>query len=158
MTVSTPRLVLDTNVCLDVFVFADPRTALLYEALRRGDVVGLTDPACRAEWLRVLAYPRLALEASRQQAATHAFDDCLRICDVDIGAVAEPRSLPRCRDPDDQKFLDLAARAGARWLLSRDTHLLTLASRARRAGLFEILQPQAWADTFRSRVRKRVAQ
>ena len=56
---------------------------------------------------------------------------------------------PRCRDPDDQKFLDLAASSGARWLLSRDDHLLSLARRTRRDGLFEIVTPQAWTARTR---------
>ena len=53
--------------------------------------------------------------------------------------------MPRCRDPDDQKFLDLATRVRARWLLSRDDHLLVLAKRARRDGLFAILTPSEWS-------------
>ena len=31
---ATPRIVLDTNVCLDLFVFGDPRVAALRDALR----------------------------------------------------------------------------------------------------------------------------
>jgi predicted nucleic acid-binding protein len=54
-----------------------------------------------------------------------------------------PASL-RCRDGDDQKFLDLAHFAGARWLISRDRALLDLAKRARHLG-FEILTPALWS-------------
>jgi predicted nucleic acid-binding protein len=52
--------------------------------------------------------------------------------------------LPRCADPDDQKFLTLAAHAGARWLLSRDRALLALHRRCLRESGFAIVAPQAW--------------
>ena len=56
-----PRVVLDTNVCLDLLLFGDPRAAALHAALRAGTVIAMTDEHCRAEWLRVLAYPQLGL-------------------------------------------------------------------------------------------------
>ncbi|MGV3656140.1 MAG: PIN domain-containing protein, partial [Noviherbaspirillum sp.] len=54
--------------------------------------------------------------------------------------------LPQCRDKDDQKFLELARDAGAAALITKDKALLKLAGKARRAGLFAILTPQAWQD------------
>ena len=42
---------------------------------------------------------------------------------------ARTASLPACRDPDDQKFLALAAACGARVLLTKDLELLRLARR-----------------------------
>ena len=50
----------------------------------------------------------------------------------------------RCSDPDDQKFIDLALHAGARWLLSHDKAVLRLAAPARRLGL-QILPPARWS-------------
>ncbi len=137
-----PRIVLDTNVCLDLFVFADPRVATLRAALRSGEVVAVTDAACREEWLRVLEYPQLRLDEAARSAAVAAFDAQVRLLPA---SVAPEGVLPRCADPDDQKFLQLAHACGARWLLSRDDALLVLARRMRREGLFEILLPDAWA-------------
>jgi predicted nucleic acid-binding protein len=59
--------------------------------------------------------------------------------------LAAPATLPglRCSDPDDQVFIDLAAEAGARWLLTHDRALLRLARRARALGV-QIAQPQSW--------------
>ena len=37
------RLVLDTNACLDLFAFDDPRVAPLRAALRDGTVVAVTN-------------------------------------------------------------------------------------------------------------------
>jgi predicted nucleic acid-binding protein len=52
--------------------------------------------------------------------------------------------LPRCADPDDQKFLELALASGAECLLSKDKALLQLARRTAREGWFLILCPSAW--------------
>jgi putative PIN family toxin of toxin-antitoxin system len=144
MDAERDRIVLDTNVCLDLFVFDDPRCARLRERLHAGDVVAVTDAACRAEWLRVLGYPALALETEARDAATAHFDALMRVWPSSPAEPDAPKP-PRCRDPDDQKFLDLAVRAGARWLLSRDDHLLALARRTARDGLFMIQVPDHWS-------------
>ncbi|WP_052108067.1 PIN domain-containing protein [Aerolutibacter daejeonensis] len=136
-----PRLVLDTNACLDLFVFAAPEVAGLHAALRQGDVVAVTNAECRAEWLRVLRYPLLKLDEAGIAAATAAHDALVECVEnqPDTGV-----RLPRCADPDDQKFLQLAHACGARWLLSRDKALLALARRTQRDSLFRILEPAHW--------------
>lgn len=157
-----PRLVLDTNVCLDLFVFDDVEVAPLRAALRQGSVVAVTHADCRDEWLRVLEYPQLGLDAARREAARLAFDATVQLLAVDLAAPARgddvpdgftassPR-LPRCADPDDQKFLQLAQASGARWLLSRDAALLALARRCARDHRFAILPPQAWSAALLER-------
>jgi putative PIN family toxin of toxin-antitoxin system len=142
-TTATPMVVLDTNVCLDLFVFDDPRCVPLHQALHANELVAVTDAACREEWRRVLSYPVLRLDDTGRAIALARFDALVRC--VPMEGSTDPAAPPlRCRDPDDQKFLDLALRAGARWLLSRDAHLLSLARRTRRSGLFAILTPEAW--------------
>ena len=138
-----PRMVLDTNACLDLFVFRDPRVAALLAALQSGQFQAVTDDACRDEWLRVLQYPLLALDEAARAGAVAAFDAIVECVPVDESEAALS-PLPRCRDPDDQKFLELARNAGASWLVSRDDELLRLGRRTRRDGLFEIIEPQAW--------------
>jgi putative PIN family toxin of toxin-antitoxin system len=139
-------VVLDTNVCLDLFVFGDPRCADLLAALREGRVEAVTRDDCRAEWLAVLDYPRLALDEARREQARVAFDACVRRLSPERSSYGGPLRLPRCADPDDQKFLELAAGASATALLSRDEALLRLARRTARDGLFAILPPQAWRE------------
>jgi predicted nucleic acid-binding protein len=134
-------LVLDTNVCLDLLVFGDPRCARLREALARGEATAVSDAACRAEWRRVLAYPQLGLEPARQAELLARYDGLVAVLD---GPRPEAAGLPRCEDADDQKFLELAHAASAQALLSRDKALLKLARRAGRLGLFRILAPEAW--------------
>lgn len=150
MRADIDRIVLDTNVCLDLFVFDDPRCARLRDALQAGEVVAVTDDACRDEWLRVLRYPELGLDETMREGAAARFDATIRHRASLPAHVADRPSLPRCRDPDDQKFLELATDAEARWLLSRDEHLLALARRMQRDGWFEILTPQAWVKLHRA--------
>lgn len=144
MSASPPRLVLDTNVALDLFVFRDPGCAHLLAALQAGLVQAVVDEICRAEWLAVLSYPALALDEAARREASEAFD---RWTHRLAAAELSPRDdvkLPRCADPDDQKFLELALASDAQWLLSKDKAVLQLARRTARAGWFQILVPSAW--------------
>ena len=137
------RIVLDTNVCLDLFVFCDPRWQELLAALRDGSVEAVTRADCRMEWQIVLGYSHLRLDAPGQQRCSEQFDAlirCMPETTLDIAAVP----LPQCRDRDDQKFLELAHDSGASALITKDKALLKLAGRTRRAGLFSILLPQDW--------------
>jgi uncharacterized protein len=134
------RVVLDTNVCLDLLLFADPRCAVLARALADGSLLAITREDCRAEWQRVLRYPALRLDAMRCAELEHRYDALVSPCPTaDPGAVA----LPRCSDPDDQKFLEVARDARVSALLTRDAALLSLAGRLQRSGLFTILPPDA---------------
>lgn len=144
MPVPVPRLVLDTNVALDLFVFRDPACARLMEALRQGTVVAVVDEPCRAEWLTVLTYPAFGLAPPAREAAAAEFDRWVSLL-LPAALVPQPDiRLPRCADPDDQKFLELALAAGAEALLSKDKAVLQLARRTAREGWFRILCPSAW--------------
>lgn len=144
MTAYAPRIVLDTNVWLDLLLFADPRAAALDAALRSGRVAAVANAECRSEWLQVLQYPQLQLDADRRIRLTQAFD-ALACLLPDEPSMREPAPLPRCADRDDQKFVQLAFASGARWLISRDRAVLALGRRTARAGWFEITTPQAWS-------------
>ncbi|QWT19669.1 putative toxin-antitoxin system toxin component, PIN family [Bacillus sp. NP157] len=134
------RVVLDTNVCLDAFVFSDPRAAVLLAAIEQGEVEAVTREDCRDEWLAVLDYPALKLEEGQRVEAISRFNALVRV----LPKKACEKSPPRCRDPDDQKFLELASSAGASILFSRDAEVLRLASRTKREGLFDIMRPEEW--------------
>ena len=140
MPAATPRVALDTNVCLDLFVFADPRCMVLADALLAGAIEAVACASCRDEWRSVLHYPQLGLGAVVRERAMAVFDRRVRLCEP---AAAVP-PLPRCADPDDQKFLALAAATGARWLLSRDNALLRLGRRTQRMAGFAVLTPEQW--------------
>jgi putative PIN family toxin of toxin-antitoxin system len=140
---SPPRIVLDTNVCLDLFLFRDPSCARLLAALQAGTVRAVTREDCRAEWQRVLHYPQLPIDEAQRPSLREAYDALLH--GLPDAAAPDDAPLPRCRDPDDQKFLELAWAARAGWLLSKDNELLKLDRRARQLGRFAILLPQDWS-------------
>ncbi|MBI5786654.1 MAG: putative toxin-antitoxin system toxin component, PIN family [Rhodocyclales bacterium] len=132
------RVVLDTNVLLSLFVFADSRYAPLRGRLDAGAWRALTDERCLHEFQRVLAYPMFSLDAAAQAAA---FDAYSRQAET-IAAVVDPVILPECKDPDDQKFLEVARDGGAQWLVTSDKALLKLAQRRKLAHLFGIVTPK----------------
>lgn len=135
------RLVLDTNVCLDLFVFKDPRWHNLMQALISQDIEAITREDCRNEWLRVLDYPHLPVTPEIKAEVIKAFDQyitCLPKTDQSTFG------LPLCTDKDDQKFLEIALHADAHILLTKDKALLKLAKKTRNKGMFQILAPQAW--------------
>ncbi len=134
------RLVLDTNVWLDLLLFEDPRCAALRQALDAAEVCILLREDCHAEWRRVLAYPALRIEPAQQsQLALQQRTLCEWV--TGVRAAAGP-TLPRCRDRDDQKFIELAWEGAADCLLSRDQALLELDRRCQRQGLFAIARPE----------------
>ncbi|MFM7632268.1 MAG: putative toxin-antitoxin system toxin component, PIN family [Betaproteobacteria bacterium] len=138
---SPARLVLDTNVCLDLFVYRDQRWQRLLQSMESGEVTCLTREDCRTEWTLVLQYARFALDDQAKQRALAEFDRLmLKIDTLQLSEV----TLPVCKDRDDQKFLELAATSGAHYLISKDKALLKLTRRTRKLGLFEITTPEQW--------------
>jgi len=136
-------IVLDTNVCLDLFVFHDPRWAPLLAALESGAVQAVTRADCRDEYRIVLHYPHLPLDDGTRPQAAARFDALIKVVAPDARALR----LPVCTDRDDQKFLELARDAGAAILVTKDKALLKLARRTARDGLFRIMGPEAWVKT-----------
>lgn len=124
-----PRAVLDTNVLLDFWVFDDPRARALKSAIEQQRVLALATEAHIGELAEVLARSKFALSQAQQLAILDHWRGLAQI-------VAEARPAPLvCRDPDDQKFLDLAFSERANWLISKDKALLGLARPARRFDL-----------------------
>ena len=131
------KVVLDTNVWLDWLVFDDPAVASLRAAFEAARLEVVIDAACEAELMRVLAY-RFYGEALPAQRQADCLAACRRIATrVEVGPAG---ALPACRDPDDQKFLELALGAGADALVTKDEALLALAHRALP---FRIVKPAA---------------
>ena len=119
-------VVIDTNIVLDLLVFADAAVAPLRQALAGGELDWLATQAMRDELERVLAYPqiapRLAFYGLTLAAVLAAFDAASRLCEVPV------KSPVTCSDADDQKFIDLAIAHGA-LLLSKDRHILSMRRR-----------------------------
>lgn len=137
-----PAIVVDTQVVMDWLVFNDARVGPLAAALQSGSLRWLVAAAMRDELRHVLG---------RGVAASYAPDPAYIEAQFDAHALAVDAAPAQplagrlvCRDPDDQKFIDLALAQGARWLVSRDKALLALARRAKPRGLL-IVKPEAWS-------------
>lgn len=144
-TAARPRVVLDTNVCLDLFLFRDAGCVALRDALAAGQVQAVTRADCRQEWQRVLEYRSVPIHPPQRPRLREVFDEQVTQLTQGQAYPAHALVLPRCGDPDDQMFLELALASGSRWLLSKDRKLLKLDRRTRRAGLFRILRPVDWS-------------
>jgi uncharacterized protein len=141
------RVVLDSNVWIDILVFDDPATRPILAALERGALVALINSRCLYELERVLDYPQFQARAIDKAAALATVArlacriDAPPPADADADADADARPLPKCKDRDDQKFLELAHAAQADWLVSKDRALLKLDRRTARDFGFRIAQP-----------------
>lgn len=137
------RLVLDTNVWLDWLVFDDPSMAPIRSAVAAGRLEVFIDEVCAAELADVLTRKlgRRQLDASAQAAA---LAECRRVARP-IAARGETVPLPKCRDTDDQKFLEAAAAAHADVLITKDQALLELSRRRTGPPPFRIVTPHAFA-------------
>lgn len=140
------RIVLDTNVCLDLFVFRDARWALLLDALKTGELIAVTREDCRTEWQLVLRYQHLKLDDRARAGVAGEFDALIR-CEPTLQSDMASVKLPICKDKDDQKFLELARDAKASALITKDKALLKLARKTQRDGLFAIVTPEVWLKT-----------
>jgi|SRR5215831_6767032 len=137
------RLVLDTNVWLDWLVFEDADVAPVKAAVAAGRAEVVVDDAVVDELARVLAYPFGARTLGRE-AQSKCLAECGRVSvrSVDVETDTRSKALPACGDPDDQKFLALAAACGARYLVTRDRDLLELARHRDPVPPFRIITPR----------------
>ena len=127
------RVVLGINVLVSALIFSAGRLQWLRRAWQDGAVVPLLGHETAKELLRVLRYPKFRLSAGDRE---ELLADLLPYCETVTG---EPRNFdgPRCRDPEDEKFLDLARAAAADALVTGDDDLIALAGRFE----IEILTP-----------------
>jgi putative PIN family toxin of toxin-antitoxin system len=135
-----PAVVLDTNVILEAWVFANPDSVALFEAVSTRTLTWLATREMREELVDVLARglgPRWPAdwETLQERWHSHAVERPTE--------ASKPAQWPRCTDRDDQKFVDFALQQKARWLISRDRAVLKLASRCARLGL-TVVNPTRW--------------
>ena len=125
-------VVIDTNVALDIWVFQDPRTEGLRNALKEGRLKWIATQSMREELKRVLAYPHIQLRLTNLgleiDAVLCRFDELVHMMDV------APKAVYSCKDLDDQKFIDLAVFYSSE-LISKDKCVLTMKNRLQRLGV-----------------------
>ena len=127
--------VLDTNVVLDLLHFDDTGARPILDAMQSQRVsCAATRETCE-ELRRVLSYPEFDLTPPRQVAILEAYQSLSTLVEPAVPKCA----LPRCSDPDDQKFLELAAASGAQGLVTKDRGLIKLPRRC--APYFKVMKP-----------------
>ena len=133
-------LVLDTNTVLALWLFEDPALAPLRAWIASGQPQLLSRDDALEELRRVLAYRQFACSPARQADLAAHYTRQIR----QVAATPPDTALPRCRDADDQKFLEIAYHGGARWLLTRDKALLRVGRHRRLRAHFTVLTPERW--------------
>lgn len=136
---AAPAVVIDTNTVLDWLLFNEPSVAPLAAAVACGKVRWLACDLMQIECEHVLDRARLARWQPDPQRVAEAWGRHASM----LPAPSSALTWPRCTDPDDQIYIDLAIAAGARWLVTRDRALLRLRRRAAAYGV-QILRPNEW--------------
>ena len=119
-------VVIDTNIILDVFVFADAAAKPIKKALEAGELDWIATQPMRDELARVLAYPKIVPRLDFYQLSADdvlaSFDRHARLVDI------APKASLTCSDADDQKFIDLAVAHQAQ-LVSKDRAVISMSKR-----------------------------
>ena len=119
-------IVLDTNIVLDLWLYLDPATPALLEALTSKRVDWVATQVMRDELERVLTYLHIVLRMQKDglvaEEVLAQFDRFARLVPV------ADRAPYVCKDADDQKFIDLAC-AYSCALVSKDKAVLTMRNR-----------------------------
>ena len=135
-TGSAQAWVIDTNILLDLWLFEDPATVPLRAALQSGLIAHLATASMRDELERVLTYPHIVKRMAKSNInAQHILDRFDQHC---LAAEPAVKASCTCKDPDDQKFIDLAVAHEAP-LLSKDASILCMKKRLFQVGV--ILNP-----------------
>jgi putative PIN family toxin of toxin-antitoxin system len=137
---AVPRIVLDTNIVLDLYIFSDPRCAPLRAALQAQQLHWVATQVMRDELARVLDYthlqPRMAFYQTSKAQVLAQFDGAASLVEV---AAKAPYM---CKDADDQKFIDLAVAQRAA-LVSKDKAVLCM---RKRLATLDVAVCSVWAS------------
>lgn len=121
-------VIFDTNLLLDFFVFRDPKTFVLWEAAKDKKFKTVTCESALSELEDVLKRPQFKISTDQLQAIKEEF---LSVAEV-LPITTEARA--KCRDPLDQKFIDLTLSCSPALLISKDKLVLRCARHLRPHG------------------------
>ena len=120
-----PRIVIDTSVTLPLITRNNPQSSRLVQLWQNRLIIPLinseTIQELRAKLLEISPTPK-PLQA--QRFADNKLRQYRPWCEET--PLARPPQAPRCRDTNDQKFIDLAITANADALITRDNDLLSM--------------------------------
>lgn len=119
-------VVIDTNIVLDLWVFDDAVALPLHGALVERNLQWVATGEMREELVRVLEYPQVVKSLNfRRRTAQDVLAQWDEMAHLHPVAAKAPVT---CKDPDDQKFIDLAVTHHA-LLLSKDRAVLSMRKR-----------------------------
>lgn len=116
------RVVVDTNVLVSALLKADGSPAKIVSLWQAGEVDLVVSDEVISEVGRVLGYKRIRTRVTQEDA--ERFLDLLREAAVVVTDYEKVTVV--IDDPDDDKFLALAISSGARYIISGDSHLLSI--------------------------------
>ena len=128
-------VIFDTNLLLDFFVFKDPRTSVLWEAAKERKFKTATCEGALSELEDVLKRPQFKVTSEQLEVIKEEFLSVAEVLPITEEAKA------RCKDPLDQKFIDLAVSRAPALLISKDKLVLRCARHLRPLGS-NILLPE----------------
>jgi putative PIN family toxin of toxin-antitoxin system len=126
-----PRLVLDTNVILDLLVFKDPTAEPIRHLLDAKLVDAVRSEASMLELIDVIQRPMFKLSREEQAIILQAWESVTRLLENEA---IEPAPFT-CRDVDDQVFINMAYSIRPALLLSKDLLVLELRTSAKPHGV-----------------------
>lgn len=135
------RVVLDTNILISALVFHSGHLIWIRQAWINSQITPLANKACVGELLRALMYPKFKLSPADIESLLGEYLPHVKTI---TGQRKAGKPLPRCKDPHDQKFLELAYAGNAEVLISGDKALLDLHKKTP----FEILTPAEFRKRF----------
>ncbi len=134
------KVVLDTNTVVSAVLFPRGRLAWLRESWATGQFRPLVSRATTQELIQVLAYPKFGLDEEEIEVILAAYLPYVSA----VSGGSRVAGLPTCVDPDDQKFLTLAAHGGADVLVTGDRALADLQGQTE----FDIESPAQFRRRF----------
>ncbi len=119
-------VVLDTNILLDILVFDDQRAHPLRAALESNRIDAVATQKTFDEFLDVIGRPQFELDTAKQQLIGAQWKVWARMIPDQELSIAPWK----CKDRDDQVFINLAYSLRPATLLSKDKQVLKIAKRA----------------------------
>ena len=121
-----PIIILDTNILLDILVFDDERAHPLRAALDANQLDAVATDKTFAEFLDVIGREQFSLNEDQQHLIGEQWKKWARIVSDE-----ELCQAPwKCKDRDDQVFINLAYSLRPSALISKDKQVLKIAKRA----------------------------
>lgn len=124
-------IVLDTNVLLDILVFDDERAHPLRAALENAQFKAVATSKTIDEFMDVISRDQFQLTIEQQAEILNQWRAWSSLIDDESLAPAPWK----CKDRDDQVFINLAFTLKPSTLISKDKQVLKIAKRAQKEGI-----------------------